>query len=372
MKLLKRSFLIIACMVVILFFSLLPVRNPNSYSADNGQIVAIGSDKIQIIEIDGSRAKDVYSGIGDNVNPICLPNGNGIVFVRYVKSGRDAVRELFLLEPKQKEPIQITFDMNVRIQFAVAADGKQVAYVSNITKQVHIVRLDTRQSTQLTTIPAGVPQGSSQRLAWSPDSKRLALAFHGDLQQSFRTAYYVLDTVTRRLVPIPTPPGNASVTWSPWSPDGTKLALGDMARTLIVDVASDPPRIVREFSGYVRDVHWSPDGTKLAFIQGQEGKYCDGVYVLDLQSGSTKRVASPSFFGRRCFHGPSWSRDSKMLAFLGFYSPGDMSVLPWPERISDQLYIADKDMRVRSVIEDLKTSNTYGVSWCATPPAFGK
>src|SRR5262245_25256953 len=115
MKLLKRSFFIIACMVVFLFFSLLPVRNPNSYSSDNGQIVAIGSDKIQIIEIDGSRAKDVYSGIGDNVNPICLANGNGTVFARGVKSGRDAARELFLLEAKQKEPIQITFDMNVRI-----------------------------------------------------------------------------------------------------------------------------------------------------------------------------------------------------------------------------------------------------------------
>src|SRR5687768_7817136 len=139
MKILKRSFFMIACMVVILFFSLLPVRNPNSYSADNGQIVAIGSDKIQIIEIDGSRVKDVYSGIGDNVNPICLPSGNGIVFVRYVNSGRDAARELCLLEPKQKEPIQITFDMNVRIQFAVTPDGKQVAYVSNITNQVHVV-----------------------------------------------------------------------------------------------------------------------------------------------------------------------------------------------------------------------------------------
>lgn len=372
MDILDTSFCIVARMLIFLFLSLLLASNPSAYSADNSQIVAIGSDNIQIIEIDGSQAKDVYSGIGENLNPICLPNGNGIVFVRHVKYGRDAARELFLLEPKQKEPRQITFDMNVGIQFAVAPDGNQVAYFSIITKQIHVVQLDTLQSTQLTTIPGGLPPGSSQRLAWSPNSKWLAIALRGDLDQSFRASYYVLDTATRRLVPIPTPPGSASVTWSPWSPDGTTLALGGMARTLIVDVTSDSPRIVREFSGYRQDVHWSPDGTKLAFIQGQEGKYCDGVYVLDLQNGSTKEVASPSLFGRRCYHGPRWSPDSKTLAFLGYFSPGDMRLLPWPQRITDQLYIADKDLRVRSVIEDLKTSNAYGVSWCTKPLTFGK
>ena len=185
-----------------------------------------------------------------------------------------------------------------------------------------------------------------------------------------QNSFYILDTVTRRLITIPMPPGIGGfpVTWSPWSPDGTKLS-PDIPGMIIVDVTSDPPRTIQVFTEKVGEVHWAPDGTKLAFTQGEEGKYCDNVYVMDLQSGVRTRV-SPWFLERRCFHGPSWSPDSKMLAFLGYYSRGDMSILPWPATISDQLYIADSDMRVRRVTEDLGERNIYGVSWCPTSFAF--
>ena len=82
--------------------------------------------------------------------------------------------------------------MDVRIQFAVAPDGEQLAYVSNITKQVHVIRLDTGQTTQLTAIPTGVNQAGSHALAWSPDSTRLALAFQGDSQHSYQLRFTYL------------------------------------------------------------------------------------------------------------------------------------------------------------------------------------
>jgi Tol biopolymer transport system component len=146
-----------------------------------------------------------------------------------------------------------------------------------------------------------------------------------------------------------------------------------MQRTSIIDLAGDPPRIVRDYPGYGEGVHWSTDGTKLAFTQGEEGKYCDSIYVLDLQSGAKKRVRPWSLFGPRvCFHGPSWSPDSKMLAFLGYVSRGDMNPLPWPNDISDQLYIADQNMTVKRVTEDLNKPNVYGISWCTKPLAFEK
>lgn len=337
-------------------------------SADSAEIVVTRSSTIRVVEIDRGLTKD-FATPGRSENSICLPNGKGIAFVAPVKYGRDFARELLLMEPQQKKPTQITSDMDVRLQFSVAPDGEQLAYVSNKTKQVYVVRVDTRQSAQLTTALGGVSSFSTGAASpvWSPDGKRLAFAYFE--RDTYRTSFHVLDTLTRRLVTIPSPPATAPITWSPWSPDGTKLVLGGMPRTIIVDVMSDPPRIIREFPGYVQDVHWSPDGTKLAFTQGEEGKYCDSVYVLDLQSGSTKRV-SPWFLERRCFHGPSWSPDSKMLAFLGYYSRGDMSLLPWPATIFDQLYIADNDMNVRRVTEDLGESNIYGASWCATSFAF--
>jgi Tol biopolymer transport system component len=185
---------------------------------------------------------------------------------------------------------------------------------------------------------------------------------------SYRTLFHVLEMLTRQLITIPTPLAFAPNTWSPWSPDGTKLALGGMSRTIIVDVSTDQPRIIRDFPGYVESLHWSPDGTKLAFTQGEEGKYCDSVYVMDLQSGARKRV-NPWFLEYRCFHGPRWSPDSTKLAFLGYFSRGDMNPFPWPSTIFDEVYIADSDMNVRRVTDDLKQRNA-SVSWCSTPPAL--
>lgn len=151
--------------------------------------------------------------------------------------------------------------------FPAAPDGNQLAYVSNKNKQVYVVRIDTRQSTQLTTTFGGVDWAGPRVPVWAPDGKRLALAYFE--KDSYGTSFHVLDTLTRRLVTLPTPPAVAPITWSPWSPDGNKLALGGMNRTIIVDVSTDQPRVIREFTEYTQNVHWSPDGTKLAFTRGE-------------------------------------------------------------------------------------------------------
>jgi Tol biopolymer transport system component len=252
--------------------------------------------------------------------------------------------------------------MNVSVPCATP-DGERLAYVSYKTKQVYVVRIDTRQTTQLTTTFGGF---GPRTPVWSPDGKRLALAYFE--KDVYRTSFHVLDTLTRQLVTIPTPPALAPNTWSPWSPDGTKLALGGMSQTIIVDASTDQPRITRDFPRFVEDLQWSPDGTRLAFTQWEDGKYCDDVYVIDLQSGARKRV-SPWFLEYRCFHGPRWSPDSTKLAFLGYSSRGDMNPLPWPIHISDHVYIAGRDMSVRRVTDDLKQRNA-SVSWCSTPLAL--
>lgn len=93
---------------------------------------------------------------------------------------------------------------------------------------------------------------------------------------------------------------------------------------------------------------------------------------MDLQTGIAKRV-NPWFLEFRCFHGPRWSPDSNKLAFLGYFSRGDMSLWPWPDTSFDQLYIANSnDMSTRRVTEDLKERNIYGVSWCIKPLALGR
>lgn len=347
-------------MILAIAFLLLAVVSITSliaHPAESAQIVLTERSAIQVVDISSGVIKDLFRSHGD-VHPICLPGGKGIAFVRFVGSGPKGTHELFVLDQAKKEPTQITFGMDVKIRFAASPDGQQLAYVSNRTKQVYVVRIDTPETTQLTNTFRGVNEWSGpQAPVWSPDGKRLALASFE--RMPYETSFHVLDTVTRQVVAIPFTPANLPDTWSPWSPDGTKLMLGAMGRTMIVDVANNPARLVREVTGYLRSIHWSPDGTKLAYEYGKEGRYCDDVYVMDIQKGVPRRV-NAGFLEYRCFHGPSWSPDSKNLAFLGFYSRGDMSIFPWPDTILDQVYIADNNFAVRQLTQDLKQSNTYG------------
>jgi Tol biopolymer transport system component len=320
------------------------------------QLVVTGNSAIQLVEIDRGIIKDLFRSQRGDANPVCLPDGTGIAFVRETPSGK----ELFAFDLRHKQLSQITFGMDVRPMFSVSPDGKQLAYVSGRTKQVYVVGIESRQSTQLTTTFGGKDWGGPQAPMWSPDGKRLALAYFE--KAPYESSFYVLDTLTRRLVSIPTPVANAPLIWAPWSPEGTKLALGGMSRTIIVDVSNDQPRVVREVTGYVQNVHWSPDGTKLAFEHGREGRYCDNVSVLNLQSGFRK-IVNRRLLEYRCFHGPQWSPDSKNLAFLGYFSRGDMSLFG-PESIYDQIYLTDtQNMTVRRLTNDLRERN-YRVSWC--------
>jgi Tol biopolymer transport system component len=330
MNRLKTWLATMLCAAMCLWLTALGITSSTAYSQESAQIVVRGRSSIQIVEIDQGLIKNVPSTRSGDEDPICLPNGKGIVFVRYTKYGRDAARELFIVDQQQKQPTQLTFEMNAKMPSA-APDGERLAYVSHKTKQVYVVRIDTRQTTQLTTTFGGVGPWAP---VWSPDRRRLALAYFE--KDSYRTSFHVLDTRTQQLITISTPPAWAPNAWSPWSRDGTKLALGGMSRTIIVDISTGQPRIIRDFPGLVEDLQWSPDGTRLAFTQGEEGKYCDDVYVMDLQSGVRKRV-SPWFLEYRCFHGPRWSPDSTKLAFLGYSSRGDMNPFPWPIHISDQV-----------------------------------
>ena len=362
MRLHSRWLSAIPRLIVSLWLASLAPITSIAHSTESTQIVVTGGSAVQLVDTYHGLIKDIFASRSGDLSPVCLPTGAGIAFVRGVGPGR----ELFVYDLRQKQPVQITFEMDVRIRFSVSPDGEHLAYVSNRTKQVYVVRIDNRQSMQLTTNFVGVDWGGPQAPVWSPDGKRLAVGYFE--RDSYQTSFHVIDITTRRVTPIPTPPANAPLNWSPWSPDSTKLALGGMGRTIIVDVSNDQPRTIREVTGYVRNVNWSPDGTKLAFEQGKEGRYCDDVYVLDLRSGGTKRV-NPWFLEYRCFHGPTWSPDSKSLAFLGYFSRGDLSLFG-PDTISDQLYLADGSGTARRLTEDLKERNIYGVSWCPRPLTF--
>lgn len=369
---LARSSLVVCCGFLILSLVGIPPTTAGANPADSGEVVAMGRSAIQLIDVPSGHMRPVAGS--DGYNPICLANGKGIALVRTATYGPGTADEIFVLYPHQKKPAQVTFDMNVRLPISASPDGEQLAYVSGKTNQLHVVRIDTRVSTKLTTTLPRKRNGGASPSAfapvWSPDGKRLAFAYSDNV---YRGEFFrVLDIDSGRLVTVPVPLAHPPMAWSPWSPDSTRLALGGLCLR-IADVSADEPRIVQEFRDLpeeILDVNWSPDGTKLAFTQRAYGVGCGRIYVTDIESGVTREVRS-SFFEYRCFRTPRWSPGSDILVFLGDFSRGH-SLLPWPSDIFGELHVADADLRVKRVTGDLGETNGDGVSWCATPMGVGE
>jgi hypothetical protein len=97
------------CTVMRLWLTALGITSTTAYSAESAQILVRGSSAIQVVEIDRGLIKNVPLTRHGDEDPICLPDGKGIVFVRYTKYGRDAARELFIIDQQQKQPTQLTY-----------------------------------------------------------------------------------------------------------------------------------------------------------------------------------------------------------------------------------------------------------------------
>jgi Tol biopolymer transport system component len=114
----------------------------------------------------------------------------------------------------------------------------------------------------------------------------------------------------------------------------------------------------------MRDVNWSPDGDYLAFAKDEIGE-CS-IYVMDTKTWNVSET-KPWALGHRCFHSPTWSPDSRKLAFFGRSSHGEWNPFPWPPEIDDELYIAERgEWKAKQRTEDLGETNPWGASWCGS------
>lgn len=98
-------------------------------------------------------------------------------------------------------------------------------------------------------------------VAWSPDSRRLAVALRGGL--------VVWEAFTRErlmTVALETRYGPQNVTWSP---DGTRLALGDNQGLRVFDAATGAIELSIPMSVNASPAAVSPDGTKIACNGGE-------------------------------------------------------------------------------------------------------
>ena len=94
-----------------------------------------------------------------------------------------------------------------------------------------------------------------------------------------------------------------------WSPDGKRIAYSsDKAGTedlYVLDLASGTEKRVSSIVGAEVSSAWSPDGSQLAF-QDQNG----ATFVLDLGTGAVRQIIAPLFAPSK----PTWFKDGKTVA----------------------------------------------------------
>lgn len=308
----------------------IPLGNDSDVSADNRKIAYSvmppgmyramqqwkdyrgGSvSRVAIMDLDNHSVQKVPQPAqrSNDLNPMWI--GDKL----YFNSDRDGEFNLYSFDPASAAIRQLTFHKDYPVVNASAGDGKiiyeQGAHLrlfdpANNTDNV--LRIATNSDLRETR-PRRVSSPEYVRnVAASPNLDQVALEYRGEI-----VTVPTSKAMYRNLTESPGA-NDRSPAWSPlgdkiaWFSDGTdeyELYVGNANGT-------GQPRHIKidSGSGTYQHLKWSPDARHVSFIDSAYS-----IFIVDLDSGRTRKVASNEFFGPEVPISHNWSPDSNWLAY---------------------------------------------------------
>lgn len=289
--------------------------------------------------------------------------------VAFVVSSLDAKENrydsnLWLVDPHDKKPLQLTTSPKRDEKPRWSPDGKSIAFLSDRSgkMQVWLLSLAGGEAKQLTDHETAVVE-----MAWSPDGKSLAFvaASPESPEQKKRKEtkadvvlvekddrpdrLHVLDLATGKARQVTDGPGH--VLSVEWSPDGMSLAYGarksprldDLYEVdvFVVESAGGKPKALVQKPGLDALPRWSPDGKLIAFVSHQgEADWIGNTHlrVIDLATQRVRTVAKfdevvpwsdPEAF--------AWSKDGDKLFFSA------------QQRLTSQVFAVGQGAEVKAI-----------------------
>jgi TolB protein len=193
-------------------------------------------------------------------------------------------------------------------------DGRTIAFRRELAHGIAIF-----------TIPSGggraerlTPPGRYGFLAWSPDSRQIALPV---LRPSGNAQVLVVDARTRRETVVA--PGDVAGGRPAFSPDGRSLVIvqshGEHRSIGVVASGGGTVHRLTPLTGDASQPAWSPDGRRIAYVRSIGSR--SRIYVLDRTGLHTHPLTSNTAAAHVSQLDPAWSPDGRSVAFVAVAGP---------------------------------------------------
>jgi dipeptidyl aminopeptidase/acylaminoacyl peptidase len=271
------------------------------------------------------------------------PDGKQVAFISNI-SGRS---NLWTLPSGGGWPTQLTISDQRQAEPAWSPDGKWIAYVSDKDgNELWDIFLVSPQNGEVTNLTAS-PDSADEAPAWSPDSRSVAYMTKDKTSPSFEID--IIDIASRRTTHVTrnSPPqlGNFSPLWSP---DGSSLAYtqenvsGKDSNIFLYDLATKHATNLTPHSGEQTFFAgaFSPDGKSLLVTSNAANGY-DNVALLDIASKQLTWVTADKWEIHANSFSPdglniSWSAnvDGREALYSRSRSGGEVHRLELPEGVN--------------------------------------
>lgn len=275
---------------------------------------------LKTVEIPSGRVETVYSADRHFEAPNWSRDGYFIV------NSQGRLYRLSARDRKQLEPIETGFATRANNDHGISPDGKSLVISHETTEDwqtstvYHLPIAGSTTPRQITTKSPSFWHG------WSPDGR--TLAYVGRRDGEFDIYTISVDGGEERRVTT-----CAGLDDGPdYSPDGSfiyynSFCSGSMQIWRMRPDGSRPEQLTRDaYANWFP--HPSPDGRWVVFLayledQGQNHPFGKQVKLrlMDLRDGSVRDLTLPFFGGQGTLNVPSWSPDSRRVAFVTFETP---------------------------------------------------
>jgi Tol biopolymer transport system component len=240
------------------------------------------TNKIFIMNEDGSGNRQITSQEGRPLSPVWSPDGLKIAYYNHIN---DQKWSLFIMNSDGTNSRQLTDEQNTLDWCpSWSSSGSQILFTRSYTSPVWRSELWVMNSdgTNIRKICNAEGQGAD----WSPDGTRI-LYFN----YSERGGYiWIMDSKGENIRKLSE--SNAEGWWPNWSPDGSKIAFqskrdGNFEIYTMNADGSNPIRLTNNMADD-EEPKWSPDGSRIAFSSLRDGHY--EIYVMNADGSDQKRL----------------------------------------------------------------------------------